>query len=82
METVVQESLHPQNRFKSVATSDDARTEGPQWHNLSAEDVAGQLDGNLVAGLSETEARHRLALFGPNELRTIKSTPSTAVKLP
>jgi len=42
-----------------------------QWHSLSAKEVTSILKTHLN-GLSDEEARSRLAEFGPNELREVK----------
>jgi Ca2+-transporting ATPase len=38
------------------------------WHSLPLDDVAARLDTTLDSGLSQAEARRRLAEHGPNEL--------------
>jgi Ca2+-transporting ATPase len=45
------------------------------WHQLSADDVLQRLGTDAIQGLSETEAQHRLAELGPNQLveRGLKS---------
>lgn len=45
-------------------------SQGPAiaWHALKPEALAAQLGSNLERGLTETEARRRLEVYGPNEL--------------
>jgi Ca2+-transporting ATPase len=39
------------------------------WHTLTAEEVCARLGTDRLSGLSEQEARQRLAQYGPNRLR-------------
>ena len=50
------------------------------WHMLTAEEVAQQLDTDLSKGLSSTEAARRLEVFGPNALAE-KPRPSFLSRL-
>ncbi len=43
----------------------------PAWHTLPADDVLARL-GSAPAGLSGAEASRRLALHGPNEVRSVR----------
>jgi Ca2+-transporting ATPase len=45
-----------------------AEPKGEAWHSQSAEEVLAQL-GSAATGLSASEAAHRLAADGPNELK-------------
>ncbi len=47
----------------------------PPWHTLTANDVCAQAGVESLAGLSDAEARERLAQFGPNRLREAKREP-------
>ena len=47
----------------------------PPWHALPAAHVLARLE-TTPDGLSEAEARRRLARFGPNELRATPPTPA------
>ncbi|CAG9619767.1 calcium-translocating P-type ATPase, SERCA-type [Sutcliffiella rhizosphaerae] len=40
-----------------------------KWHEMRAEEVEEQINSNLNAGLSESEAKNRLLQFGTNELQ-------------
>jgi len=46
------------------ATADD----GPAWHELPVDDVAGRLDADLEAGLDSGDADRRRREHGPNEI--------------
>src|SRR3954466_1188460 len=41
---------------------------GTEWHRLTAEAVAKQLNVDPATGLSAAEAQQRLQKYGPNEL--------------
>jgi len=41
------------------------------WHSQEASEVAAKLDTHLQRGLTAEEAAHRLAHYGPNQLREI-----------
>jgi P-type Ca2+ transporter type 2C len=43
------------------------------WHDLPLEEVAARLDTRQDAGLSEAEAKRRLAAYGPNELEAARA---------
>jgi transposase InsO family protein len=45
------------------------------WHSLTAQEVSAELHTDALTGLSEGEARQRLAQFGPNQLREGKREP-------
>jgi P-type Ca2+ transporter type 2C len=47
-----------------------ADTAEPDWHALSAGDVAARMSVDADQGLDSAEVARRLAQFGPNELRT------------
>jgi Ca2+-transporting ATPase len=40
-----------------------------KWHEMRAEEVEEQINSDLAAGLSETEAKNRLLQYGTNELQ-------------
>lgn len=42
--------------------------EASNWHTLTLEDLEQELSSDLDRGLTESEAAHRLATVGPNEL--------------
>src|SRR5690606_2181361 len=44
-------------------------------HSMTAESVVAQLGSNAARGLSRDEARRRIELYGPNELRSAPETP-------
>ncbi|HEX2110230.1 MAG TPA: cation-translocating P-type ATPase [Gaiellaceae bacterium] len=46
---------------------------GDSWHSLAVEEVAAVLETRLESGLSEAEARRRLAEYGPNELERARA---------
>jgi P-type Ca2+ transporter type 2C len=43
------------------------------WHSLPLDKVAARLDTRLDAGLSDVEAKRRLAGYGPNELEAARA---------
>jgi len=45
------------------------------WHSLTAQEVSAELHTDALTGLSEGEARQRLAQFGPNRLREERREP-------
>ncbi len=48
------------------------------WHGLQLADAVRLLDTNLPNGLSETEARTRLAKYGPNRITRRSGKPAWA----
>src|SRR4051812_15972337 len=50
----------------AVAPAPQAATEDKKWFALPGEDVAGDLDVDIQAGLASDEAERRLAQYGPN----------------
>jgi Ca2+-transporting ATPase len=58
------------------SSADDGRP--PAWHVLTAEEVLQRL-GSTELGLTEPEARARLARLGPNDLRPPGQTPAWAI---
>ena len=59
-----------------------ARTNmGRAPHALAEEDVARELGGDLVLGLSDAEAAARLIRFGPNRLPRARRPPYAAIAL-
>jgi Ca2+-transporting ATPase len=52
------------------------RSDAPPWHTLNPEQVCRELATDCRSGLSETEARARLARLGPNRLTETKPTPA------
>jgi Ca2+-transporting ATPase len=53
----------------------------PAPHTLTAEETSAHLSVDALVGLSEEEARRRLAHFGPNRLREEKQEPAWKVFL-
>lgn len=51
------------------------QTSAACWHAAAVDGVTGQLGANLADGLSEQEAKMRLARFGPNTLLLEKKEP-------
>ncbi len=47
----------------------------PPWHALNAQEVGAVLRTDIASGLSEAEARQRLARSGPNRLREEREEP-------
>jgi Ca2+-transporting ATPase len=45
---------------------------GDSWHSLTVDEVAARLDTDIESGLSQDEARRRLAEYGPNELEVVR----------
>ncbi|PWE18512.1 ATPase P [Marinicauda salina] len=57
-----------------MADREAAAAERPvRWHGVDPGDAAGRLAADLDAGLSEAEARDRLAEAGPNEIEAAES---------
>jgi len=46
-----------------------------QWHSLTAQECADQLDTDLSKGLSTKEASLRLQVYGPNQLKEKEKEP-------
>jgi Ca2+-transporting ATPase len=57
------------------------RPDARLWHTLTPEQVCRELITDCRSGLSETEARARLARLGPNRLTETKPTPAWRIFL-
>lgn len=75
---MLKETGKPRQRRNSDANS-AARVAANRFrmtpHREPAETVTAGLDSDIARGLSEAEARRRLDLYGPNELKSAPETP-------
>ena len=65
--------------INAVSAEPRGETEHRHWHALHDEEALAAADADAVVGLSEAEARRRLAHFGPNALPEPKQRSVLAV---
>jgi magnesium-transporting ATPase (P-type) len=53
----------------------DAGADTEAWHSLHLDTVANRIQSDPLVGLSESEAKTRLEVSGPNVIKAIRAEP-------